>query len=192
MKKRINEIVGMFGITFQMINQELCKLGDAHISDVGENCINVSMNLDTVNMHDVIAIMERYGFEYYDNGACEDRVILTFRFKGCTESKKSNKKRINEAQLRAIVRESVKRVLNEIGQDDVSKLDSALRDLTTLVYKVRGGDIYCFMKHGVTIADINTMLDEKFLPYRAVKTDKLDKAMIVPKNRYMGENRQMR
>lgn len=98
---------------FNEINERLHELGDASVYfDSDEKHITISINPQSVNRKEVIGLMEEFGYRYYDCGANGDRLMLSF-VSEISESKKGRKKRINEGQIKAIVRESLKKALRE-------------------------------------------------------------------------------
>lgn len=119
-RKKINEVLtGLYYALIPAIDKKLAELGDAHVStcDSDNPYITIAVNPDSVSRKDVIEIMKGAGYKYYDCGTMGDFIMMSFCPDAMAESKNTKKKTINEAQLRDIVKESVKRVLNEISTD---------------------------------------------------------------------------
>ena len=88
----------------------------------------------------------------------------------------------------------LRRLHENMGDAAEAELESALDGLYNMFFRGKTGRLFCMMTPGTSTADINTRLDDEFLPYRAVniKSDNPRKVEIISKNRYMGENRRMR
>lgn len=114
MKRTIKESQ-MSGL-FNNINERLHEFGEANVyfdSDVEH--VTISVNPQSVRRSGIINVMQEFGYRYYDCGANGGKIMMTFvpDRNGMSESKKNKKKTINEAQLRQIVIETVKRILKE-------------------------------------------------------------------------------
>lgn len=101
---------------FDEIDKQLSRFGDAHISrfysDDGNVVVAVHRDIYGKCKNEIKGIMSEYSYSFYDVGADGDYAMMTFKSEpGLTLGE--NKIKIGENDLKTIVSESVKRIMNK-------------------------------------------------------------------------------
>lgn len=104
---------------FDTITGYLQHLGDVRVSNFysDENQITIAMHRSASGKRkEIDEIMGNIGYTLDDTGANDDYVMLSYKKRPLNE-KKNNRIKLSESKLRTIVRNSVRKVMNEGSTD---------------------------------------------------------------------------